>query len=246
MNARLCLLLGLFVVVTAGFCADTNQLTGADARIAAQDRAQELMGHAQSLMNNGRFAAAAGRLSEILRMEPMPGMTEMAQRMRDDCQNTLQQQQKNLETEVATAEKRLNAARQAAAKAQTDIRNAQNESFRRKSSGKMGNDTGPMAAAVAALGAAQTEVSQLNEQLPVLRAQLADVKQALTLLPARAVVEAVAPPPAAVTTPLPAPAPRAEEPDVLTQTARWAQKYWLVAAGVFLFLLWFVSRSLGR
>jgi len=192
----------------------------------------------------------------------------------------LLEQQKKLETDIPACDQRMEELKKIIADAQAAVRSTQGSGFKtstttgssrmnprdsrtgrdRMSSPNTGTTTmGPRmgtsgtADAINTLGAAQSEMVQLQTRCPQLRTELQAVKQTLASLNNRAsdtgiqlASGATNTNQAAAAAATAASAAAEEEKDILTQMAEVAKKYWMWGLGVLVLLIWFVTKRLGQ
>jgi hypothetical protein len=266
--------------VAAGQAKLNGQWLPADEaeRLTAQERAQTLLQQAQTLLAAKQFGQAIERLDQIIISKTMPGMTEVATRLRTEAYQQwyvmLTEQKKKLEEEIPATERAIADAQKRIERAQAAMRGAGSGGFKSsggtsggsskmsKKGGAVGGSSGDVtkmggggtagtSQAVSELGVAQAEKVKLETQLPVLRAQLEDIKRLLPQMQTKAreagieVVSAVATATVAVAT-APPPASGPAEDDLLGNIAEWFKKYWPYAAVGFVIVLWYVTKRLGQ
>jgi hypothetical protein len=229
------------------------------ARLAQQERAQQLLRQSRRQISQGRFDPAIRQLQSVLSMSTQPELVSQARSLLVSAfqQETavLDRQRNQLEADISSAQGRVDHAQQAVNAAEASLNQSVNsrQSFARPAPvGSLRQTLGGGAQSSVqnqnAVDAARTTLAIEQGNLDQARSQLNDVVQKLAALKSQAStigarwgIDLGGARPVAASSPPPT---TSSSPDLLVGLANWVRNDWMYMAAGLLVLLFLLSRAI--
>ena len=225
------------------------------ARLAQQERGQQLLQQSRWLISQGRFDSAIQQLQSVLSLSAQPDLVSQARPLVASAfqQETalLDRQRQQLEADVSSAQPRVDRARQAVTEAEASLRQAMSNGQSLGRPAPVGSthqtlggnvqsfvqNQASVNAARSTLAIEQRTLDQAKDQLNVVVQKLAALRSQASTIEARWGIDLGNARPAAASPALPA---AAKSPDMLVGLTTWVQNNWIyMAVGAFVLLFLF-------